>query len=317
MKKESIAHFDLVKNQNRRVIRNLLRQKSPQSVAQLVQQSELTYPTVAGLLKELLQRDEVLMCSEMESCGGRPGVRYMLNRDYQYGCVMYFKDWTLKGIIYNTYGVAVEHINFEVASEAQTQDIVNIVKEIKCKYKNLSVLALGIPGTVLGDEITYLPRFPYLQGRELTKSLSEDLGIKVFIENDMNATVLAEIESYSSFAHIAYIGECLGVGIVVDGHVIKGSRGYAGEFEYLCEDVKNQEEVFEKSILALVCVLDLPYILISGEKCSPKSIAKVIVQLGLKLPKERIPKIELVQDMNFKYEQGLLKKILMDWEAHL
>lgn len=322
MKNDHTAHFELVKLQNRRIIRNLLRLESPQGIAQLAEKAALSYPTVAALMKELLERGEVLLTSETESCGGRPGTRYELNADYQHALILYFQDWTLQAVLYNTYGDIVERDYIEADAKITIGKVVQFAKRIKARSGSLTAIALGIPGVVHGTEILYLPKFSGLEGKELYQRLKDELYAEVFIENDINAMTLAEIgtqcslanfDARSDFAHIAYVNDCIGVGIAQAGEVIKGSHGYAGELEYLCEDVRKPVETLATSITALVCVLDLPEILISGDMCAEQTVQDIKMLIQKRLPKERIPLITVVQNTSHNYEYGLWKRILLRW----
>ncbi len=161
---------------------------------------------------------------------------------------MYFKDWTLRAIVYDAYGIRVWETSFGVTGEVSIHDIASFIREIKGRYPSLSVAALGVPGTVCGLKITYLPKFPKLQGTELAVCLQKEFHLDIFIENDINAMALAEVGRFKDFAHIAYVNGCIGVGIVLNRAVVKGAKGYAGELEYLCEDLSNQEKTFATSI---------------------------------------------------------------------
>ena len=96
MQRENAAHFELVKMQNRRIIRNLLRQESPLSIAKAASKAGLSYPTVSGLLKELASSGEALVSDIQDVAGGRPGICYELNPSYQYALTAFFDDWSIK-----------------------------------------------------------------------------------------------------------------------------------------------------------------------------------------------------------------------------
>ncbi len=295
------------------MIRNLLRVESPQGIAQLAENASLSYPTVAGLLKELVNRGEVSQTSDTESCGGRPGIRFELNASYQYALILYFKDRTLQAVIYNASGHQVEKDQMEADEDITISRIVRFVKTIKVRYEAISAIAFGVPGVVHEREITYLPAFPKLEGKELYRRLSYELNVDVFLENDLNAVALTEIGKWSDFAHIAYVNGCIGTGIVMNGEVMKGSHGNAGELEYLCEDMSRPAEALASCILALVCVLDVPDVLISGNECTEQTVKDVETILMKKIPKQRIPQITMVGKINELYEYGLWKRILIRW----
>ena len=109
----------------------------------------------------------------------------------------------------------------------------------------------------------------------------------------------------------------IGVGIVLQGEVMKGSNGCAGEMEYLCKNMEDREDTFVTAILALTCVLDLPDILISGKFCTEENVRKIRERLCERLPEDRLPDIHVIDDMNGLYVRGLLRRILADWSEQM
>lgn len=314
MKRDTTAHFDYVKLQNKKIIRNLLRGEAPQSIAALAEKSGLSYPTVSNLLKELTAQGEALVNNMPESCGGRPGIRYELNPFYQSALILCFEREQLLGQLLDYNGAFVAQKNLAIRPDTSVDEIIAFLKEIKADYPSLSVISIGIPGVSLEQEIVFLPIFPKLVGKDLALRITEEIEACVFLENDLNAIALAESDARDNFSHIAYIDGCVGVGIVHNGEIIRGCNGFAGELEYLNPSAKDPQETLVQYILALVCVLNQPEILISGSECSTALLKQVHEKLSQILPQERIPRLTLVSDIQTSYIQGLKKRILMMWQ---
>ena len=320
MKRESVAHFNLVKMQNRRVIRNLLREESPLSVAKAASKAGLSYPTASGLLKELAETGEALVSKEQDVAGGRPGICYELNPSYRYALTIYFDDRSLKAVLHDAFGRQVKRYVMEnIDSGIGAWEIIDFIRMIQDEYPALSAVAIGIPGAVHGTEIRHLPKFPNLIGSHLADELRTELNVDVYIENDTNAIAFAEVGEWEDFAHIMYVEEdkCIGVGIVLQGEVMKGSNGCAGEMEYLCRNMEDREDTFVTAILALTCVLNLPDILISGEFCTEGNVRKIREKLCDRLPEDRLPEIHVIDDMTGLYVRGLLRRILAAWSEQM
>ncbi len=80
---------------------------------------------------------------------------------------------------------------------------------------------------------------------EVTRELENYSGVPTIIENDTNAAALGELHfgigrGVSSFAYIL-IGTGVGSGIVVDGRLLLGSRGMAGEVGHMTVDWRGQK----------------------------------------------------------------------------
>ena len=314
MSVHNVAHFDLVKLQNQKTIRNLLRMESPQTIAQLAEKSSLSYPTVATLLKELEKGREVCQSLGLESRGGRPGIQYELDVTYQCGLILYLEKQSMTGKVYNVYGHPIQTYSKKVPKEMEFEVVVDFVQRIQKEFDQLSVISIGIPGVVKERTIVSLPAFKRLEGTKLYEKLVEVSKAKVFIENDINAIALAEAKENDNFAHIAYVDNCIGAGIVLNGELYTGNKGYAGVLEYLCQNIEDRETCLVQCILSLVCVLNLPLIYLSDTQCDDVYIDGVINRLQKILPRDRIPIIRLLKNLNIKYQEGLYNKILQYWE---
>jgi predicted NBD/HSP70 family sugar kinase len=101
------------------------------------------------------------------------------------------------------------------------------------------VVAAGIavPTTVdpRTGKLTTAPSFPSLDGVELGAMLARAFGFPVVVENDANAGALAEGKLGAAVGISDYvmlvIRTGVGMGIVVDGQLVRGWRGMAGEID--------------------------------------------------------------------------------------
>lgn len=110
MRLENTAHFGQIREQNRRIIRNLVRSKSCISKSEIASLTGLTYPTVSSAIKDLVNSGEV---TELESIsvGGRPGAVFQLNERYQYIICAYIDDLKLFARIYDACGKQCEVVD--------------------------------------------------------------------------------------------------------------------------------------------------------------------------------------------------------------
>jgi predicted NBD/HSP70 family sugar kinase len=86
--------------------------------------------------------------------------------------------------------------------------------------------------------VTELPDTPYPEGLvQPADILAEQVDAPLLVDNDVNLAALGEQRSgvaqqIPNFAYL-YVGAGLGMGLVVDGSLVRGSRGLAGEIGYL------------------------------------------------------------------------------------
>ncbi|MFD0525735.1 ROK family protein [Paractinoplanes durhamensis] len=101
-------------------------------------------------------------------------------------------------------------------------------------------LTVAVPGLVDPDGVVELAANLGWRQVDLRKSLLGALGDPAYpllVENDANLAVLAEqrFGGHAGTADLVYLagGAGIGAGIISDGRLLRGSRGFAGEFGHL------------------------------------------------------------------------------------
>jgi len=134
------------------------------------------------------------------------------------------------------------HRTWRGADRQETLDIfLEAVEEVLAAAPDVEAIGFGIPALV--DPATgvsvwsnHLPieRVPF---RDL---MSERLGLPVVVDNDVNAAVLAEHRHGAArgtrHAVLIALGTGIGGGLILDGRLYRGARGFAGELGHLVVD---------------------------------------------------------------------------------
>lgn len=122
--------------------------------------------------------------------------------------------------------------------------ISNNMIELLKQFDLSDVLSIGlaIPGPVDGqiNAITMATNIPGCEGYPFAEKMEKATGVKVFLDNDANAAGLAEavLGSGKGYNSVYYITHSTGIGggYVVDGKIISGHKGYAGEIANIIVD---------------------------------------------------------------------------------
>ena len=101
-------------------------------------------------------------------------------------------------------------------------------------------IAVGVPGAVAPDgRVTVSPNVAFHQDTPLADTLFEKLGVPVSVDNDGNLSAYGEYmrgigreRGARSLAFLA-IGTGVGMGLIVDGQMLRGASGAAGEIGLL------------------------------------------------------------------------------------
>jgi predicted NBD/HSP70 family sugar kinase len=241
-----------LRDRNRERVVGALRERGHISQSEIARMTGLSRTTVHTLVSELKDSGVV---HEVETGvpdfrGGRPAVLLML-RDSSLAVV---------GIDFghSHVGVAVANIGHDVLAERRcdldvshdakaaldtaTRMVDEVLTEARVERKSVIGAGIGIPGPLdraLGaaGSATILPGWT---GIRIRSDMRDRLAMPVEIENDANLGALAELtwgagRECSNFAYIkAATG--IGAGLVVDGRLLRGASGTAGEIGHTTLD---------------------------------------------------------------------------------
>lgn len=125
------------------------------------------------------------------------------------------------------------------------QVLVEVVKEVigELLTRNPDVLGigLGVAGLVDWEEgmVIFSPNLP-LKGVPLREKVHKCFGLPTFVDNDANVAALGEwcYGAGGGASNLVFIilGTGIGGGIIIDGKVYRGTRGYAGEIGHMVVD---------------------------------------------------------------------------------
>ncbi|MCH3961116.1 MAG: ROK family protein [Solobacterium sp.] len=148
-------------------------------------------------------------------------------------------------------------------------------EEIAKKYQGeVEGMTLSIPGVIdMETGFAYSGGvFPWVKDIPYAELLAERTGMKVAVCNDAKAAAFAEI-GYGSLKKIKngvllmLLGSGIGGAVIVDGHLLNGSRYAAGEFSYIMGDYRHRDG--EDDMFATACNMDSLALLVS-QKCGRK-----------------------------------------------
>ncbi len=123
--------------------------------------------------------------------------------------------------------------------EAVAEDILKLIKTLMKEAKEpIEGVGIGVPGVVDKDlsMIFYCTNLSWYD-KDLGKTLSQALGIPVFVDNDANLAALAEVEAGSlkgaKAAVMLTLGTGIGGGVAVDGNILRGAHGLGSEIGHM------------------------------------------------------------------------------------
>jgi len=240
------ASRSLLRDFNVSLLIELVRRAGSISRAELARQSQLSAPTVSAIVDSLLKRGIVIEITTAPSSGGRPPV--LLSVDPKAGYVVGIK---LRGD-----GVTTVVCDLDAQIVSSNERYVPLVgdpmaaldaieEETRRALRDAAVPASKVLGVGVGlsgviDSAAGVCRFSHLlqwHDVDLAAPLRRRMGLPVWVENDVNT--LAVAEKWAGDAHTAKnfvtlsVGRGIGLGIVVDRSLYRGSHGAGGEFGHM------------------------------------------------------------------------------------
>lgn len=210
------------------------------------------------------------------------------------------------------------------------EDIIN-TQAFGCDGKiNVNKIGIAIPGIIHKGRIN-MPRDPYVDFQngqenhfEIKKWFEEKYNVPVYILNNTNAAAVGWYAlHYKEYKNIIFYSQPKGwvvggQGIIIDGKLVHGNHGLAGENRIIVQhfnyqnplsmpnmyDIKNIAQMISKIILMDIATLDPEVICLRSELITDPQI--VIDKLSETIEPEYIPKIVLIKDYNEHIMAGAL-----------
>lgn len=240
-----------VKRENKSLVLATIREHTPISRAEIAKITGLNKGTVSSLVSELLDEHLLQESGPGESSGGRRPV--MLHFNPSAGCsigidlgVNYLLCilTDLEGRIILEKRAFFEEVTFNqtVALLEKTTD--ELILQAPSTPYGVIGIGVGVPGLVgHAGEIIFAPNLGWKK-KSIKERLETRYKMPVIIENEANAGAYGEKMFGIGLPHknIAYIsvGMGIGVGLLLDGKLYKGTNGFSGEFGHMTIDVNGK-----------------------------------------------------------------------------
>lgn len=242
LKSANVARSNTIRDINRQIILNYVREQGPISRADLAKITALQRSTVSLIVEELLTTG---LIEEIygESSGGRPPQLLSLKTSHAFAIGV---DLGKKSTIVATTDLSGQPLDREeFPTDKDFNKTIDRVIEIANHFKKknggtIEGIGISLPGMVeswTGD-VLLVPHLDWHRPR-FAEIIRQATGLPVKIENDANAAALAElwfgrpeISKVRDFILVC-ITDGIGTGIVFDGQIYRGKDGIAGEFGHM------------------------------------------------------------------------------------
>lgn len=241
--KAQIARAPTMRNINRQIVLNYVRDRSPISRAAIAKETTLNRTTVSAIIESLELDGYIEEIGIGSSSGGRRPTLFKLKIGKPVALGIDIKPRLTTIAVADMGGKILDKEEFPTCSEVDemTSKIIDkVAKFIRLFKKHTLEIGISIPGITdcPTGRVLYVPYFGW-NDWDISRILRKKTNLSVTVENDANAIALAElwfgskkIRSIKNFMTVL-IADGIGTGVIFDGQIYRGEKGAAGEFGHM------------------------------------------------------------------------------------
>ncbi|MEO3945963.1 ROK family protein [Gorillibacterium sp. CAU 1737] len=235
------ANANLMKEINLNNVRQVMKRMETATKPQLAALTKLSVVTVNSLVKELQDRGEMVEDEIVPSNGGRPALTYRYNFDYSLALVLYMREKEGQEQITASVVNLEDRVLFKeelVMPVFERQGFYEVMERLLEAYPSIKVIGMGIPGQAVNGIVT-VTGHRELTGYRMIEEIESQFGLPVVVENDMNAAISGYCAKQAADEESCTVGIYFpaqyppGMGIYLDGKIMRGKQGMAGEISFL------------------------------------------------------------------------------------
>lgn len=214
------------------------------SIAEISERVTTSLPLSTKTLNELIEEKVIVEAGYAPSSGGRRPMLYSLRPDAMYIVAVAMEQLVTRIVILDmARSMVTELERFELQLPNNPNALAALADRIEAHIhrsgidkENIAGIGIGMPGfvdTVRGMNYSFLGTGE----KSVTQFIEDKLGIFTVIENDSSVIALAELRFGAARgkrnAMVINLGWGIGLGLILNGELFRGSFGLAGEFSHL------------------------------------------------------------------------------------
>lgn len=284
---------------------------------EIAENTSLSVMTIGTILNDFLQEKIIRENEMIYPQKGRPTMQFQLNPNYYHLLLILVNKESFTYVIKDA-------LNQIIKSETEKRIVdgdylVTLVEKNLKEDSYIHKVGIGLPAVVsnnqiIESDIAQLKEYP------LVKKLQEKKKIEVLLYNDMKCSAYGYYQQMVKQENISFVvfskDIVPGVGSVIDGKILNGKNGIAGEVIYLpmFQYLKNKEftsnfEYVIQVLATLISVLNPHVLVLTGDYID--NIEKIKEDLKEYIPQTFIPQIVYLKNYEEYYLNGL-QQILIE-----
>jgi predicted NBD/HSP70 family sugar kinase len=226
---------------------------APVSRSAIAKKLGITKGTVSSLTTELIEEKIIIEHGPGSSSGGRRPLMLLFNEKAGYSIGINLGVNYILGILTNLNGEIIAEQRQIISKENFSQWLPVIIETIQHLIEQAPPspygvvgIGVGVPGMVDNNGLVLLAPNLEWENVHLKQELEQVFHLPVTIDNEANAGAYEEKIHHSHPAqpnNIVYVsaGIGIGVGLIIDGKLYNGAKGFSGESGHMMIDIDGRE----------------------------------------------------------------------------
>lgn len=238
----------LIRAINRSNVLNSIKTRGPISRIEIARASGLSAATVSGITSELIEGGLILEKEAGDSLGGRRPIPLVLNPRGGYVIGFKLAEDHITGALTDLNAKVIANRTFQLSGRSIDSVILALEEGVKALLQDGAIhknqllgVGVGLAG-IIDAQNGILRHSPYFGWRNvpLRELLQTQLGVSATVDNDVNTLTLTEQwfgmgQGIDNFLTVT-IGRGVGLGMVINGQLYRGTHGGSGEFGHTVID---------------------------------------------------------------------------------
>lgn len=239
-----IGSKELIRGINNNLVLETIIDKSPISRAALSKELGLTKATISTIVQDLIDRHLVVEIGSDNTELGRKPILLTFNKEAGYALCIDIQPDVCSTMLSNLQADILKQDQIETPEDPKELAstliayVKNLLKNLSSSHYGLVGITLSIHGVTYDNDVKFAPYYN-LSNINLAVMLEESLDIPTYMENEANLSVLGEkslVYANSNLASIS-VHSGIGLGLIINNHLVKGYKGYAGEVGHTIIDI--------------------------------------------------------------------------------
>jgi len=241
---------EAISEMNKRLILDELRFNGSMSRADLARKLGLSFPAISSNVKRLIETDYIQEVGVGDNSLGRKSTLLAFKADRGYVMGIDVGRFCIRVMLTDLLGNEIMSSNSRSVLQSSGEQAIKLIceqaNEILAKSgkntQDVLCIVLGIPGIIKKDEKTFRASFTQAYSKdELFCSLRKSFGnADILVENSVKLGAIGEqwkgaAVKYKNVVFISY-GVGFGAAFILDGTLVQGANGAAGEIGYMLLD---------------------------------------------------------------------------------